>query len=52
MRLTLYALAIVLIVVVISVIVDVRNPNDFGSGIGCHTNWFGVIPIGFYCAMP
>ena len=52
MRLTLYALAIVLIVVVISVIVDMQNPNDFGGGNGCHANWFGVIPIGGYCGMP
>ncbi len=52
MRLTLYVLAIVTAVVVVSVIVDMQNPNDFGGGIGCHINWFGVIPIGGYCAMP
>ncbi len=52
MRLALYGLAVVLTVVAISVVVDMQNPNDFGGGIGCHINWFGVIPIGGYCAMP
>ncbi len=52
MRWRLYALAIVLAVVVISAIADMQNPNDFGGGTGCHTDWLGVIPIGGYCAMP
>jgi hypothetical protein len=52
LRVAVAVLTVVFMVIVASALVDVRSSGDTNHDPGCHADWFGVIPVGYYCVIP